>query len=139
VVLQALLVKDVPATREVLAILPNVFSVLCLNTRGLEDFVECNPFNRLFKVLLSADYQPADLLVNTATNLGNATDELMRHQQLEEVRGVVVVVMAVVTIVTMVAVVAVTVTPPPRCAPSPGPEKQPVLLVDYVTLYNGRM
>ena len=87
VVLQALLVKDVPATREVLASLPNVFSALCLNTRGLEAFVECKPFERLFKVLLSADYLPAmrrrrsaDPLGNTATNLGNAMDELMRHQ-----------------------------------------------------------
>ena len=51
--------KDVPATREVLASLPNVFSALCLNTRGLEAFVECKPFERLFKVLLSADYLPA--------------------------------------------------------------------------------
>jgi len=87
VVLQALLVKDVPATREVLASLPNVFSALCLNTRGLEAFVECKPFERLFKVLLSADYLPAmrrrrsaDPLGDTATNLGNAMDELMRHQ-----------------------------------------------------------
>ena len=87
VVLHALLVKDVPATREVLASLPNVFSALCLNTRGLEAFVECKPFERLFKVLLSPDYLPAmrrrrsaDLAGDTATNLGNAMDELMRHQ-----------------------------------------------------------
>merc|ERR1719318_1114580 len=86
VVLHALLVKDVPATREVLASLPNVFSALCLNTRGLEAFVECKPFERLFKVLLSPDYLPAmrrrrsaDPLGDTATNLGNAMDELMRQ------------------------------------------------------------
>ncbi len=50
---------QVPATREVLASLPNVFSALCLNTRGLEAFVQCKPFDRLFKVLLSQDYLPA--------------------------------------------------------------------------------
>jgi E3 ubiquitin-protein ligase HUWE1 len=50
VVLHALLVKEVPATREVLASLPNVFSALCLNTRGLEAFVACRPFERLFQV-----------------------------------------------------------------------------------------
>ncbi len=50
VVLHALLVKDVPATREVLGSLPNVFSALCLNTRGLDAFVACKPFERLFKV-----------------------------------------------------------------------------------------
>ncbi|CAB4069673.1 HUWE1 [Lepeophtheirus salmonis] len=53
VVLHALLVKDVPATREVLGSLPNVFSALCLNNRGLDAFVACKPFERLFKVLLS--------------------------------------------------------------------------------------
>ena len=87
VVLHALLVKDVPATREVLGSLPNVFSALCLNTRGLEAFVACKPFERLFKVLLSPDYLPAmrrrrssDSHGDTASNLGNAMDELMRHQ-----------------------------------------------------------
>ncbi|XP_076304373.1 LOW QUALITY PROTEIN: HECT, UBA and WWE domain containing E3 ubiquitin protein ligase 1 [Tachypleus tridentatus] len=87
VVLHALLVKEVPATREVLASLPNVFSALCLNTRGLQAFVACKPFERLFKVLLSPDYLPAmkrrrssDPMGDTASNLGNAMDELMRHQ-----------------------------------------------------------
>ena len=87
VVLHALLVKDVPATREVLGSLPNVFSALCLNARGLASFVACKPFQRLFKVLLSPDYLPAmrrrrssDPMGDTATNLGNAMDELMRHQ-----------------------------------------------------------
>lgn len=89
VVLHALLIKDVPATREVLASLPNVFSALCLNTRGLEAFVKCQPFKRLFKVLLSPHYLPAmkrrrtsDSVGSrdTASNLGSAMDELMRHQ-----------------------------------------------------------
>jgi E3 ubiquitin-protein ligase HUWE1 len=50
---------QVPPTREVLASLPNVFSALCLNSRGLDAFVQCKPFDRLFKVLLSPDYLPA--------------------------------------------------------------------------------
>ncbi|PNF30505.1 hypothetical protein B7P43_G09941, partial [Cryptotermes secundus] len=87
VVLHALLVKDVPATREILGSLPNVFSALCLNTRGLSSFVRCDPFDRLFKVLLSPVYLAAmrrrrssDPMGDTASNLGNAMDELMRHQ-----------------------------------------------------------
>ncbi|XP_069142505.1 E3 ubiquitin-protein ligase HUWE1-like isoform X2 [Argopecten irradians] len=87
VVLHALLIKDMPATREVLVSLPNVFSALCLNTRGLEAFVQCKPFDRLFKVLLSPNYLPAmrrrrssDHFGDTASNLGSAMDELMRHQ-----------------------------------------------------------
>ena len=78
---------QVPATREVLGSLPNVFSALCLNSRGLNAFVACKPFERLFKVLLSPDYLPAmrrrrssDPMGDTASNLGNAMDELMRHQ-----------------------------------------------------------
>uniref|UniRef100_W8BYZ8 E3 ubiquitin-protein ligase HUWE1 n=1 Tax=Notamacropus eugenii TaxID=9315 RepID=W8BYZ8_NOTEU len=87
VMLHALLTKDVPSTREVLSSLPNVFSALCLNAQGLQSFVQCQPFERLFKVLLSPNYLPAirrrrssDPLGDTASNLGNAVDELMRHQ-----------------------------------------------------------
>ena len=60
VVLHALLVKDVPATREVLGSLPNVFSALCLNTRGLNAFVACKPFERLFKVTSVAKQEYVD-------------------------------------------------------------------------------
>lgn len=87
VVLQALLKKDVPPTREVLGSLPNVFSALCLNSRGLAAFVQYKPFDRLFEVLLSPLYLQAmrrrrssDPMGDTAANLGNAMDELMRHQ-----------------------------------------------------------
>lgn len=86
VVLFALLVKDVPSTKEVLASLPNVFTALCLNRRGLEAFVELKPFERLFKIFLSPDYLQAmkrrrsESIGDTATSLGNAMDELMRHQ-----------------------------------------------------------
>lgn len=87
VVLQALLKKDVPPTREVLGSLPNVFSALCLNARGLTAFVQYKPFDRLFEVLLSPVYLQAmrrrrssDPMGDTASNLGNAMDELMRHQ-----------------------------------------------------------
>lgn len=87
VVLQALLKKDVPPTREVLGSLPNVFSALCMNSRGLAAFVQYKPFDRLFEVLLSPVYLQAmrrrrssDPMGDTASNLGNAMDELMRHQ-----------------------------------------------------------
>ncbi|KAJ8683247.1 hypothetical protein QAD02_019039 [Eretmocerus hayati] len=87
VVLHALLQKDVPATREVLGSLPNVFSALCLNARGLASFTKRRPFERIFKVLLSPTYlsamrrrRSADPIGDTASNLGNAMDELMRHQ-----------------------------------------------------------
>lgn len=87
VLLHALLIKDVPATREVIGSLPNVFSALCLNARGLLSFVKYKPFEKLFKVLLSPVYLAAmrrrrnsHPMSDTASNLGNAMDELIRHQ-----------------------------------------------------------
>ena len=46
VILHALLKKNVPATREVLGSLPTVFSALCLNTAGLNAFIESKPFDK---------------------------------------------------------------------------------------------
>ncbi|XP_065656940.1 E3 ubiquitin-protein ligase HUWE1 isoform X2 [Hydra vulgaris] len=87
VVLKALLLKDVPATRENLASLPNTLSALCLNTRGLNAFVSCAPFEKLFRILVIPEYLPAmkrrrsaDPQGDTAMHLGSAMDELMRHQ-----------------------------------------------------------
>lgn len=71
---------QVPATREVLGSLPNVFSALCLNARGLQSFVQCQPFERLFKVLLSPDYLPAMRRRRSSDPLGKClpgTDHLI--------------------------------------------------------------
>ncbi|CAF3945616.1 unnamed protein product, partial [Adineta steineri] len=87
VLMHALLKKDIPATRDVLVSLPNIFSSLCLNARGLENFMDYKPFHKFFRVLLSPKYLPAmkqrrgtDTIYGTASCLGNAFDELMRHQ-----------------------------------------------------------
>ena len=59
----------------------------CLNARGLQVFIDAKPFDHLFGVLISPDYLPAmrkkkgaDQIGDTASNLGVAMDELMRHQ-----------------------------------------------------------
>ncbi|XP_044765781.1 E3 ubiquitin-protein ligase HUWE1 isoform X3 [Coccinella septempunctata] len=87
VVLYALLTKEVPPTREVLGSLPNIFSALCLNHRGLTQFTKFKPFETFFKILISPTYLAAmrrrrssEPMSDTACNLGNAMDELMRHQ-----------------------------------------------------------
>ncbi|CAF4058439.1 unnamed protein product, partial [Adineta steineri] len=87
VLMHALFKKDIPAARDVLVSLPNIFSSLCLNARGLENFMEYKPFHKFFRVLLSPKYLPAmkqrrgtDTIYGTASCLGNAFDELMRHQ-----------------------------------------------------------
>lgn len=85
-ILDAILDKPLPPTREILSALPNTFSALCLNNAGLHAFQARKPFEKIFRVLISPDYLPAmrrrkaDLANDTATNLGNSMDELMRHQ-----------------------------------------------------------
>lgn len=85
-ILDAILDKPLPPTREILAALPNTFSALCLNNAGLQAFQARKPFEKIFRVLISPEYLPAmrrrkaDLTNDTATNLGNSMDELMRHQ-----------------------------------------------------------
>jgi len=87
VILQALLIKEPPATKEVLGALPNIFTALCLNESGLNEFKKYDPFDKMFKVLINQDYLPAmkrrrssESANDTATGLGSSVDELMRHQ-----------------------------------------------------------
>ena len=87
VVLNSVITKRIPATREVLSSLPNILSAMCLNTRGLQSFIAAEPFDHLFGVLISPEYLPAmrkkkgaDQGGDTASSLGVAMDELMRHQ-----------------------------------------------------------
>lgn len=87
-ILDAILDKPLPPTREILAALPNTFSALCLNNAGLQAFQARKPFEKIFRVLISPEYLPAmrrrkadtTIANDTATNLGNSMDELMRHQ-----------------------------------------------------------
>lgn len=86
-IMHALLRRDIPATREVIGSVPNIFSALCLNEEGYKAFTHGNPFSKIFGVLISPTYLPtmrrrrsSEPASDTATNLGNAMDELMRHQ-----------------------------------------------------------
>ena len=68
---------QVPATREVLSSLPSVLSALCLNNRGLQAFMRCKPFDKLFRVLLSPDYLPAMRRRRTSETLGRPSSVLV--------------------------------------------------------------
>ena len=68
---------QVPATREVLSSLPSVLSALCLNNRGLQAFMRCKPFDKLFRVLLSPDYLPAMRRRRTSETLGRSISVLV--------------------------------------------------------------
>ncbi len=87
VILQALLVKGPPATKEVLQFLPAIFTAMCMNEAGLNEFQSYNPFEKMFKVLINIDYLQAmkkrrssESGTDTAGTLGSSVDELMRHQ-----------------------------------------------------------
>ena len=64
--------SQIPATKDVLGSLPNMLSALCLNQRGLDAFVNCHPFKRLFKVMLSPEYLPAMKRRRNADDFGEA-------------------------------------------------------------------
>ncbi|KAI0983462.1 hypothetical protein GJ496_002586 [Pomphorhynchus laevis] len=83
----ALLEKDVPATREILAALPGIFRAMCLNDAGLQSFLRCRPFERLFRVFIKPNYIYAlqkkritDSNQGIASNIGAAVEVLIRHQ-----------------------------------------------------------
>ena len=87
IILQALLVKEPPSTKEVLANMPNIFTALCLNEAGLNEFKKYDPFDKMFKVLICPEYLQAmkrrrssDSVADTPAVLGSSVDELMRHQ-----------------------------------------------------------
>lgn len=67
-------VYQIPATRDVLGSLPNMLSALCLNARGLEAFVNCKPFDQLFKVMLLPEYLPAMRRRRSTDDLGKKID-----------------------------------------------------------------
>lgn len=50
---------QIPVTREVLSALPTILSALCLNARGLNVFIEVEPFDHLFGILITPEYLPA--------------------------------------------------------------------------------
>ena len=55
----SILAIQIPVTREVLSSLPNTLSALCLNARGLQVFIDADPFDHLFGVLINPEYLPA--------------------------------------------------------------------------------
>uniref|UniRef100_A0A914CM31 Uncharacterized protein n=1 Tax=Acrobeloides nanus TaxID=290746 RepID=A0A914CM31_9BILA len=76
---------DFPISRDIIMSLPNICSALCLNERGLKSFNEQNPLQRIFRIIFSTKFLSSirkrkNEIFDTATTLGAAFDELMRHQ-----------------------------------------------------------
>ncbi|XP_003380634.1 putative HECT-domain protein [Trichinella spiralis] len=86
-ILEALFRNEIPTSREIVSSLPNIFSALCLNERGVSQFLSYSPFKTLFTLLISPNYLNALRKVrsledvnNTAFILGSMIDQLLRHQ-----------------------------------------------------------
>ncbi|CAF4182302.1 unnamed protein product, partial [Adineta steineri] len=88
VLMHALFKKDIPATRDVLVSLPNIFSSLCLNARGLENCMEYKPFDKFFRIFLISKYLPTMIrrrgtIYGTASSLGTAINKfIIQHVSL---------------------------------------------------------
>ncbi|PIC34687.1 hypothetical protein B9Z55_014266 [Caenorhabditis nigoni] len=90
VVFQSLLRKEVrltplPNSKDVITTLGNVFTAMCLNERGLRQFKSYEPFNQIFRIVLSVKFlvtlrkkRTSDVF-ESAQAIGGALDDLMRH------------------------------------------------------------
>uniref|UniRef100_A0A915E7Q5 UBA domain-containing protein n=1 Tax=Ditylenchus dipsaci TaxID=166011 RepID=A0A915E7Q5_9BILA len=83
--LQSLFNEKFPISRDIVTGLPNICSALCLNERGLKAFNERNPLERIFRIIFSTKFVSSlrkrkTEILEAATTLGTAFDELLRHQ-----------------------------------------------------------
>ncbi|CAF4216766.1 unnamed protein product, partial [Rotaria sp. Silwood2] len=83
ILMYVLLKKDLPISKDIIESLPNIFSGLCLNKHGLDNFIKFKPFDKLFEIFLLPKYLPIMIKRhdnNTSLIFGNSIDELIRHQ-----------------------------------------------------------
>ncbi|VDN03027.1 unnamed protein product [Thelazia callipaeda] len=83
-VLKAIFRQELPTSRDVIAALPNTFTALCLNDRGLKNFLEENPFDHFCNIFVSTKYIYAmkcrrNEMNEVALNLGTSLDSFLRH------------------------------------------------------------
>ncbi|CAG9536021.1 unnamed protein product [Cercopithifilaria johnstoni] len=83
-ILRAIFRQELPASRDVIAALPNTFTALCLNDRGLKAFMDENPFDHFCDIFVSTKYIYAmkcrrNEMNEVALNLGTSFDAFLRH------------------------------------------------------------
>ncbi|KAL3982881.1 HECT-domain (ubiquitin-transferase) family protein [Acanthocheilonema viteae] len=83
-ILRAIFRQELPASRDVIVALPNTFTALCLNDRGLKAFIDENPFDHFCDIFVSTKYIYAmkcrrNEMNEVASNLGTAFDAFLRH------------------------------------------------------------
>ena len=99
-ILYALLEKPFPCSKSVLAALPGIFDVLCLNHHGMKAFTAKKPFEKIFKLFTSAKYLMEvretryEVLGDAMTEMGRAMEGFIRRHncfQADAIRAIVVV------------------------------------------------
>uniref|UniRef100_A0A915PL16 HECT-type E3 ubiquitin transferase n=1 Tax=Setaria digitata TaxID=48799 RepID=A0A915PL16_9BILA len=83
-ILKAVFRQELPTSRDVIAALPNTFTALCLNDRGLKAFMDENPFDHFCDIFVSTKYIYAmkcrrNEMNEVALNLGTSFDAFLRH------------------------------------------------------------
>lgn len=85
VIFQSLLRKELPNSKDVITTLGNVFTAMCLNERGLKQFKSYDPFDQIFRIVLSVKFlvtlrkKRSAEVFESAQAIGGALDDLMRH------------------------------------------------------------
>lgn len=85
VIFQSLLRKELPNSKDVITTLGNVFTALCLNARGKRQFKSYDPFDQIFRIVLSVKFlvtirkKRSSDMFESAQAIGGAMDDLMRH------------------------------------------------------------
>ncbi|VDM57399.1 unnamed protein product [Angiostrongylus costaricensis] len=85
VILQSMLRKELPNSRDVISHMGNVFTALCLNEKGLKQFKAYAPFDHVFKIVLSIKFivtmkKKRSEMNDAAQGIGSSLDDLLRHQ-----------------------------------------------------------
>lgn len=84
VIFQSLLRKELPNSKDVITTLGNVFTAMCLNERGLRQFKTYDPFDQIFRIVLSVKFlvtlrKKRTSEFESAQTIGSALDDLIRH------------------------------------------------------------
>ncbi|KAG0231894.1 hypothetical protein BGW42_008561 [Actinomortierella wolfii] len=76
----ASLANEIPASADVATSIPGAFGAICLNSAGLEMFTKNFELRKFFDVFTSIPHARAFQDNDSASNMGLAMDELVRHQ-----------------------------------------------------------
>ncbi|KAH9407759.1 E3 ubiquitin-protein ligase huwe1 [Tyrophagus putrescentiae] len=86
--------RKLPVNKDFSNAMSNVLTALCLNSRGLAEFVEAKPFEKILAIFTKPEYM-SNLQINgnmtasfdNTAQLGKACDQLIRHQPSLRVPG----------------------------------------------------